>query len=311
MGEGAATSARWMLDNVLASDKVLYHGHAVAAVAATDPHIAEDALGLIEVEYEVLEPVLDVIEAMDENAPGAAPDPPHGGSPAGMFDPPGGLGDKPTNVAKHARFEAGDIDAGFADADVIIEREFRTSMAHQGYIEPHNGSAFYNRDGHLTVWTSTQGSFGIRDMVATLMDMPDFERDLRADGDRRRLRREDPRLPRAARGDDVEADRPPGQARHDAPGRARSHWPDLGHRGAREDRREERRHDHGCLCVAGVRGRGLPGLAVHRRGDVRARAVRDRERRRRGLRRRGQQAEGLGLPRPRRAPDRVRRRVRH
>ena len=171
MGEGAATSARWMLDNVLASDKVLYHGHAVAAVAATDPHIAEDALDLIEVEYEVLEPVLDVIEAMDENAP-VLHQILRTEEVAGMFDPPGGLGDKPTNVAKHARFEAGDIDVGFADADVIIEREFRTSMAHQGYIEPHNGSAFYNRDGHLTVWTSTQGSFGIRDMVATLMDMP-------------------------------------------------------------------------------------------------------------------------------------------
>ena len=171
MGEGAATSARWMLDNVLASDKVLYRGHPVAAVAATDAHIAEDALDLIEVEYEVLEPVLDVIEAMDDNAP-VLHEILRTQEVAGMFDPPGGLGDKQTNIAKHAMFEAGDVDAGFAEADVIVEREFRTSMAHQGYIEPHNGSAFYNRDGHLTVWTSTQGSFGIRDMIATLMDMP-------------------------------------------------------------------------------------------------------------------------------------------
>lgn len=171
MGEGAATSARWLLDNVLAGEKVLYRGHAVAAVAATDPHIAEDAIGLIEVEYEVLEPVLDVIEAMDENAP-LLHDFLRTEEVGGMFDPPAGIGDKPTNVAKHARFEAGDLDAGFAEADVVIEREFRTSMAHQGYIEPHNGSAFYNRDGHLTVWTSTQGSFGIREMCATLMGMP-------------------------------------------------------------------------------------------------------------------------------------------
>ena len=171
MGEGAATSARWLLDNVLASNKVVYKGHPVAAVAATDPHIAEDALDLIDVEYEVLEPVLDVIEAMDENAP-LLHDFLRTEEVAGMFDPPGGLGDTPTNVAKHAKFEAGDIDTGFAEADVIVEREFRTSMAHQGYIEPHNGSAFYNRDGHLTVWTSTQGSFGIREMTATLMDMP-------------------------------------------------------------------------------------------------------------------------------------------
>jgi CO/xanthine dehydrogenase Mo-binding subunit len=171
MGEGAATSARWLLDNVLAGEKVLYRGHAVAAVAATDAHIAEDAIGLIEVEYEVLEPVLDVIEAMDENAP-LLHDFLRTEEVGGMFDPPSGLGDQPTNVAKHARFEAGDLDAGFAEADVVIEREFRTSMAHQGYIEPHNGSAFYNRDGHLTVWTSTQGSFGIREMCATLMGMP-------------------------------------------------------------------------------------------------------------------------------------------
>ena len=171
MGEGAATSARWLLDNVLASDKALYRGHPVAAVAASDPHVAEDALSLIEVEYEPLEPVLDVIEAMDENAPLLHPFL-RTQEVAGMFDPPGGLGDRPTNIAKHAKFEAGDVEAGFAEADVIVEREFRTSMAHQGYIEPHNGSAFYNRDGHLTVWTSTQGSFGIREMTATLMDMP-------------------------------------------------------------------------------------------------------------------------------------------
>ena len=171
LGEGAATSARWMLENVLAGPKVLYRGHAVAAVAATDAHIAEDALSLIEVEYEVLEPVLDVLEAMDENSP-KLHDFLRTQEVAGLFDPPEGLGDKPTNIGKHLRFEAGDIDQGFAEADVIVEREFRTSMAHQGYIEPHNGSAFYNKDGHLTVWTSTQGSFGIREMTATLMDMP-------------------------------------------------------------------------------------------------------------------------------------------
>ena len=69
LGEGATTSARWLLDNVLAADKALYTGHAVAAAAATDPHIAEDALDLIDVEYEVLEPVLDVREAMLDSAP--------------------------------------------------------------------------------------------------------------------------------------------------------------------------------------------------------------------------------------------------
>ena len=171
MGEGAATSARWLLDNVLAGEKALYHGHPLAAVAATSAHVAEDALQLIEVEYEVLDPVLDVLEAMDDNAP-LLHEFLRTEEIAGIFDPPGGIGDKATNVAKHLKFESGDVEKGFAEADLIVEREFRTSMAHQGYIEPHNGSAFYNRDGHLTVWTSTQGSFGIREMTATLMGMP-------------------------------------------------------------------------------------------------------------------------------------------
>jgi CO/xanthine dehydrogenase Mo-binding subunit len=171
MGEAGPVSARWVLDNVLAGEKALYRGHAVAAVAATDPHIAEDALDLIEVEYEVLEPVLEVIEAMDPNAPIL-----HAAlrteEVAAAFGPGETTGTEPTNVAKRILFEAGDIAQGFADADVVVEREFRTSMAHQGYIEPHNASAFYNTDGHLTVWTSTQGSFGIREQTATLMGMP-------------------------------------------------------------------------------------------------------------------------------------------
>ena len=68
IGEGAA-EGRWMARNVFARDKVLYKGHAVTAVCATDPHIAEDALELIDVEYEPLPPLLDVREAMDPNAP--------------------------------------------------------------------------------------------------------------------------------------------------------------------------------------------------------------------------------------------------
>ena len=171
IGEGATTSARWMLDNVLAGEKVLYSGHAVAAVAATDPHIAEDALDLIEVEYEVLEPVLDVREAMDENAP-VLHEFLRTEEIAGAFMPGDMVGTKPTNVAKRLQFKAGDTDAGFEEADVIVDREFTTTMAHQGYIEPHNGSAFYNKDGHITIWSSTQGLFGVRDMTAGLLQVP-------------------------------------------------------------------------------------------------------------------------------------------
>ena len=171
IGEGATTSARWLLDNVLAGEKVLYSGHAVAAVAATDPHIAEDALDLIEVEYEVLEPVLDVREAMDENAP-VLHEFLRTEEIASAFMPGSMVGTQPTNVAKRLEFKAGDTDAGFEEADVIVDREFTTTMAHQGYIEPHNGSAYYNKDGHITIWSSTQGLFGVRDMTAGLLQVP-------------------------------------------------------------------------------------------------------------------------------------------
>ena len=168
LGEGAAES-RWMAHNVFASGKALYAGHAVAAVCATDPHVAEDALALIEVEYDPLPPVLDVREAMDPGAPllhdglrtlelgGAS-----GGPGAGP----------PTNVAKHLEYRLGDMEAGFARAEVVVEREYETAMAHQGYIEPHNGTAMWSEDGELTVWNSSQGPFVVREQLALLLDLP-------------------------------------------------------------------------------------------------------------------------------------------
>ena len=155
-----------MARNVFASDKVLYKGHAVAAVCATDPHIAEDALDLIEVEYEPLPPVLDVREAMDPNAPLLHDD-------LYTEDLSGGPGSEaPTNIGKHLELRRGDIDAGFAEADIVVEREFETSMAHQGYIEPHNGTAMWSEDGELTVWNSSQGPFVVREQLHVLLDLP-------------------------------------------------------------------------------------------------------------------------------------------
>ena len=162
-GEGSA-QLNWLLDNVIASNKVLYKGHAIAAVAAVDHHIAEDAIELIEVEYELLPPVLDVRDAMLDTAPKL-----HDGLKTGEMD--GSKSDGDSNTASHLRFAKGDMEAGFADADVVIEREFVTSMAHQGYIEPHNGTAYWRADGTLDVWTSTQGSFVVRDSVAPLVQL--------------------------------------------------------------------------------------------------------------------------------------------
>ena len=165
LGEGAV-NMRHLSANILAHDKVLYHGHAIAAVAADSIHIAEEAVKLIDIEYELLPPVLDVLEAMKPASPvlnadvrtanvGALPESKDTGPP--------------TNVARHIVFEKGDLKAGFAKADVVIEREFRTATVHQGYIEPHNATALWNPDGKVTVWMSTQGSFTARQQTAELL----------------------------------------------------------------------------------------------------------------------------------------------
>ncbi len=163
-GEGGATNLRYQSDNVLARDKVLYFGHALAAVCATNAHIAEEALALIKVDYEVLQPVLDVREAMKPGAPIL-----HDGI---RTDEMGQKGTVPTNVASHLQHLRGDVERGFRESAVIVEREVNTTSVHQGYIEPHNATAIYNAAGQLTVWCSTQGSFGVRSQLADILMMP-------------------------------------------------------------------------------------------------------------------------------------------
>lgn len=163
LGEGAV-NLKYLCDNILASDKALYKGHAIAAVAATDPHIAEEACELIDVEYEVLPPVLEVRAAMEPDAPII-----HENIRTSSL---GETGDKPSNVASHIQFKKGDIEKGFDEADIVIEREFVTGTVHQGYIEPHNATALYNPDGQLTVWCSTQGAFTVREQLAEILQYP-------------------------------------------------------------------------------------------------------------------------------------------
>jgi xanthine dehydrogenase molybdenum-binding subunit len=163
LGEGTI-NLRHQSNNILAKDKVLYFGHAIAAVAAISPHVAEEAAGLIKVEYEVLPPVLDVRKAMLENSPILLADM--------RTDELGKRGERPSNVAAHSQTQTGDIEKGFQDAFVIVEREFFTSMVHQGYIEPQNATAQYNPDGQITIWCSTQGAFGVREQVAEILQIP-------------------------------------------------------------------------------------------------------------------------------------------
>ena len=165
MGEGAPTSLKWLRDNVLASDKALYRGHAIAGVAAVSPHIAEEAAGLIEVDYEVLPPVITVEDAMAEGAPLLHDDL--------KTKELGEETDNASNVADHFQHKKGDTAKGFAEADVIVEREYRAKTVHQGYIEPHNATALWNADGRVHVWCSTQGAFAVRDAMAQLLELPE------------------------------------------------------------------------------------------------------------------------------------------
>ncbi len=169
--EGAAVNYGFFSRNIMAREKALYMGHAVAAVAATSPHVAEEAAALIDVDYEVLPPVLNAHDAMAEGAPIVHERLLTMASPA--FRSGGyGDGDKQTNVANHFVFDDGDVEQGFAEADVIVEREFSTKAVHQGYIEPHSATAFWNRDGKLTVWCSTQQLFAFRDHISAVLAIP-------------------------------------------------------------------------------------------------------------------------------------------
>ena len=163
MGEDAV-NLRFLSANMLAHDKVLYHGHAIAAVAANSVHVAEEAVGLIDVEYEVLKPVLDVREAMADDAPIL-----HEELRTTAL---GEVGDKATNVAQHFRHARGDLEAGYEAADAIVEREFTTAMVHQGYLEPQASTVQWRSDDQIHIWTSTQGPFQIRDSVSALLQVP-------------------------------------------------------------------------------------------------------------------------------------------
>ena len=164
-------NARLMAEHVMASEKALYKGHAVAAVSATSPHIAEQALDLIEVDYEVLKPLLSIADAMKEDAP-VIHDSLSTRFTHDRFDKGEDTGVK-GNIASHVQHILGDIEKGFQEADVIVEREFTTQTVHQGYIEPHASTATWTGDGRLTIWTCTQGSFAIRSSAAAILDIPE------------------------------------------------------------------------------------------------------------------------------------------
>jgi CO/xanthine dehydrogenase Mo-binding subunit len=159
-GEGAA-NIRDIALNCLARDKVLYDGHALAAVAATSASIADAALALIEVRYEVLPHVTDVEAAMAPDAPLLD----ETRFTTGLEAKP----DRPSNVVSRMQLTRGDLSEGFAAADVIVEGRYTTPAVHQGYIEPHACVASWGADGQCQVWASSQGQFMIRTYCARIL----------------------------------------------------------------------------------------------------------------------------------------------
>ena len=135
---------QFMANLIMGRRKVLFEGHPVAAVAATDAHIAEEAARLIKVNYEVLPAVTDPIEAMSPDAPLL-----HEGLVATSLS---GSADTPSNIAGHMEGGKGDVEKGFAESDVVIERTYRTALVHQGYLEPEAETVHWRADGHIDVW---------------------------------------------------------------------------------------------------------------------------------------------------------------
>ncbi len=161
--------ARIMAEHFMARDKALYRGHPVAAIAATGPHIAEEAAKLIHVDYEILPAVLTIKDALKDDAPLV-----HDSLTTVTRGPAGReVSDTQSNVAGHTQLRRGDLETGFKEAEVIVEREFSTQPVHPGYIEPFASAAQWNPDGHVTVWTTTQGTFDVREGTASIIGIPE------------------------------------------------------------------------------------------------------------------------------------------
>jgi CO/xanthine dehydrogenase Mo-binding subunit len=150
---------------VLARDRVLFMGEKVAAVAAETLEVAEEALNLIDVEYEELPPVFDPLEAMQSSAPTLHP---NMASYQGLPQPVSTV----NNVFAHNIWSKGDIEAGFGTADLIFEHTFTAQLMHQAYIEPHACVVNIDDNGRAQIWANNKGPFMLRDQLAAVWDVP-------------------------------------------------------------------------------------------------------------------------------------------
>jgi CO/xanthine dehydrogenase Mo-binding subunit len=149
---------------VLCSDVVRYVGDPIAAVAAESPDLAEEALGLIEVEYEELPIVRDPESAMRPEAPRLHPD----------YDSYQGASELPSipNLQAYVLTERGDPEVGFAEADRVFEHTFRINRVHQAFLEPRACVVQLDEAGMVNVWSSCKVPFALRNSLANLLDLP-------------------------------------------------------------------------------------------------------------------------------------------
>ena len=150
---------------VLARDKVLFVGEKVAAVAAVDPDVAEEALLLIDVEYEELPAVFDPMEAMTDAAPTLHE---NLASYPGLPRPMSSV----NNVFAHNVWDKGEIEQGFAESDLVFEHTFTTQLMHQAYLEPHACVVDIDADGRVQVWANNKGPFMLREQLAAVWELP-------------------------------------------------------------------------------------------------------------------------------------------
>jgi CO/xanthine dehydrogenase Mo-binding subunit len=144
---------------ILADGVVRFIGEKVAAVAADDEHTAEEAVNLIDVEYEELEPVLDPLKAMESSAPIIHPDVPnYKGLPKKL--------EAPTNDFIYITWKKGDIQEGFRQADLVVDNTFYTNQVHHAYIEPHSCVVKTAADGSAEIWACSKVPYAIREQVA-------------------------------------------------------------------------------------------------------------------------------------------------
>ncbi len=150
---------------ILARDVVRFAGQKVVAVAAEDDDIAEEALNLVQVEYEELKPILNPSESIKPGATVLHPDfADYVGIPEGPQAYP--------NAAGHGLWQNGDVEKGFAEADLIFEHTFKTNHQHQAYIEPHASVVFLDNSGRVQTWVNSKMPFQVRQQLSEGIDMP-------------------------------------------------------------------------------------------------------------------------------------------